>query len=99
MKIILRQLVKLEGDRFPHSWSKTYESNIKPTVGDKIEDPIWKDPYEYEVKEVVINYAVGECYVAIEEYNITVPENRKDDFVNMAHSHGWKTSWEKKYSI
>lgn len=49
MKIFLSQTVKFEGDNFPYSWTKEYDSELIPHKGDFVEDPLWKDPYEYEV--------------------------------------------------
>lgn len=35
---------------------KTFESNVIPHKGDQIADSVFKDPYEYEVVDVTINY-------------------------------------------
>ena len=49
MKVIISQTVLIEGEDFPSNWEKGYDSEIIPRVGDSIEDPIWKDPGEYQV--------------------------------------------------
>ena len=54
MKVIISQTVLIEGEDFPSNWEKGYDSEIIPRVGDSIEDPIWKDPGEYQVKNVTI---------------------------------------------
>lgn len=56
MKVIISQTVCIDGENFPSSWEKGYDSTVIPRVGDMIEDPIWKDPGEYEVRNVTINY-------------------------------------------
>lgn len=96
MKIILSQQVELEGDNFPHNWSKEYESNIIPHMGDYISDPIWKDPYEYIVTEITIDYYANECSVNIDKYCYGIPNSRKDEFAEMAKLHGWSASWQIK---
>lgn len=94
MKIVISQQVKIISDNFPHNWRIEYESNIIPHVGDSIEDPIWKEPYDYKVIEVIINYYANECYVQVEAYDGEIPEKRKEDFAHMAELHGWKASWK-----
>lgn len=93
MRITLNQRVELEGDRFPHRWSKEYDSVIIPHKGDFIEDPLWKDPYEYMVMGVTINYDSNECYVEIDKFSDVIPDSRKDDFAKMAKLHGWTAGW------
>lgn len=60
MKVIISQTVCIDGENFPSSWEKGYDSTVIPRVGDMIEDPIWKDPGEYEVRNVTINYYANE---------------------------------------
>ena len=70
-------------------------------TGDKIEDPIWKDPYEYEVVDVVIDYSSNEYYVTVKEYSnsdgesLVIPADRKEEFAHMSRLHGWEPSWER----
>lgn len=90
MKVTIMQGVKIAKDNFPHHWRKTYESFVVPRRGDFIEDPIWKDPYEYKVNKVTIDYDSGECYVEVENYQDEIPADRKEEFVKMASLHGWK---------
>ena len=93
MKIIISQRVDIVGDNFPHNWRKEYESIIIPRTGDFIEDSIWKEPYEYKVIGVTINYCDNECYIEVEKYNVDITSERKDEFTRIANFHGWKTSW------
>lgn len=94
MKICLSQQVDIGNERFPHSWKKEYDSSIIPMVGMKIGDPIWKDPYEYEVVDVIIDYYSDECYISLSKYKDTIPQERKSEFAHMASGHGWKASWD-----
>lgn len=93
MKITICQEVKILGDKTPYNWRKTYEAMIIPHEGDYIEDSLWKDPYEYKVFRVTINYSAGECLVEVEKYADEIPEERKDDFAHIANLHGWQSSW------
>lgn len=69
MKIILMQSVQLmaSNDKIHNARTvmKELESNVIPHKGDFISDSFYKDPYEYEVVEVTINYQENECYVSI----------------------------------
>ena len=52
-------------------------------------DSVWKDPYDYKVIEVLINYAEDYCYVTLEKYSGIIKDNFKNDFANMVKLHGW----------
>ena len=66
---------------------KEIESDILPTVGTKIEEPVWSEPRE--IKELVINYSEGYCYVSFGlEY--LVKEEYYQTYKEMYESHGWK---------
>lgn len=94
MKVIISQVVEFEGSNFPHTWRKEIETNIIPHKGDFIEDSLWKNPYEYEVIETLINYSENYCMVTVKEYNDKIPLNRKDEFARIAELHGWKALWK-----
>lgn len=98
MKLIISQQVEIKGDHFPHDCSKEIESTIIPNVGMSIEDPIWKDPGEYKVIDVLINYQEDYCYISLEKYNVEIPNKKKDEWAHMAELHGWKCSW-KQYQL
>lgn len=95
MKVFLSQGVKFEGDNFPYSWSKAYNSSMIPRKGDFVEDPLWKDPGEYEVKSVRFNYFEDVCYVTLDEYVHILPKTRGTEFEHIAEGHGWKANWGK----
>jgi hypothetical protein len=94
MKVILSQCVKVKGEQYGNSVSKEYESDIMPIVGIMVEDPLWKDPYEYEIKEVTINYYDNSCFVVLDEYKGEILKEKKKLFADMAKLHGWKASWD-----
>ena len=94
MKILLSQPVKIEGEPNIHRWSKEYISDIMPVIGVEVEDPLWKDPGEYKITGYTISYYENTCYVGLEQYDITVPNSRKEEFADMAKLHGWKASWD-----
>ena len=94
MRIILSQPVKIEGEPDIHRFSKEYESDIMPVVGAEVEDPLWKDPYEYKITGFTINYYDNSCYVGLKTYNGEIPKERKEFWADVAKSHGWKASWD-----
>ena len=93
MKVIINQLVLIDGDKIPNTWSKTYESNVIPRIGDTIESSLWKNPGDYKVTGVTINYDADECYVGVERYANVIPSDRKEEYENIAALHGWKANW------
>lgn len=93
MKISISQPVKFSGENFPHSWDKEFDSVVIPHVGDYIEDPLWKEPYTYEVTEVIIDYEANTCFVTVKEYVDEIPKERRDEFAEIAKLHGWKAGW------
>lgn len=94
MKITISQPVTIQGENCLHHWSKEYGDRfVLPRKGDLIEDPLWKEPYEYEVTAVVINYDQDTCFVTVAQYENEISESSKDEFWKMADLHGWKASW------
>lgn len=89
MTIILSQYVEVENDRLPHRIEKKIESSIIPNIGMSIEDSVWKDPYDYKVIEVLINYVEDYCYVTLEKYSEIIKNNFKNEFASMVKLHGW----------
>ena len=94
MRLIVSQNIKVLNSRVPYDIQKKYgEQTILPRIGDKLEDSVWKDPYEYEVIEVVINYDEGLCCVDVAPFADEMPEDRLDEFAQMVKLHGWEASW------
>jgi hypothetical protein len=89
MKISLVSCIMPEDGKMSNTIhiKKHFESNIIPHVGDMIEDPLYKDPYEMAVTEVIINYNDNICTVSIEP--IKVLNEYLDMYRKAAQSHGW----------
>ncbi|NFI05958.1 hypothetical protein FC959_16620 [Clostridium botulinum] len=91
MKIRLAQLISLNPvSKGCFSMNKEFESDIIPHAGDKIGDSVWKDPYEHEVIEVVINYQENICYVTLESIELASIQ-WLDEWREMVKLHGWTT--------
>jgi hypothetical protein len=92
MKIRLSQVISLKTySEGTISISKEFQSNIIPHKGDMIGDSVWKDPYEHEVDEVIIDYSQDTCFVSLEMIkmdhdNIEVLKEWKQ----MVKLHGWE---------
>ncbi|MEQ8154991.1 MAG: hypothetical protein ABRQ25_08945 [Clostridiaceae bacterium] len=70
---------------------KNFESDVIPHQGDKIGDSIWKDPYEYEVSEVVINYRENTCTVNVEMVLLESDEvEQLKTWKHLAELHDWE---------
>ena len=93
MKISVSQTISLNDFREGHFIiRKEFESNVIPHKGDFLVDSVWKDPYEYEVVEVQIDYSKDACYVTLSM--ITFDHNNKEDLKqwhDMVKLHGWET--------
>lgn len=98
MKLIISQQVKIKGDPFPHNWRKEIDSIIIPNIGMSIEDSLWKDPGEYKVIDVLINYQEDYSYISLEKYDAEIPDEKKDEWAHIAKLHGWACSW-KQYQL
>ncbi|HOQ17303.1 MAG TPA: hypothetical protein PLL17_09950 [Defluviitaleaceae bacterium] len=96
MKIKITQHMQLAD--FNNGWttiSKTFNSNVIPHKGDMLTDTFWKDPYEYEVTEVVISYQFDECYVSVKP--LVIRSNKRDvliKYIEKAKLAGWESSLE-----
>lgn len=92
MKVTIMQQIQLKD--FQKGWrsiTKEFETNIIPHKGDFITDSVWKDPFEYEVVEVNINYQEDECYISLSA--IILETNDKDrlrGYIEMTKLHNWK---------
>ncbi|WDU80050.1 hypothetical protein [Lysinibacillus sp. G01H] len=91
MKIVLNHQVQLKDFREGYvNIYKDFESNVIPHKGDYIADLCFKDPYEYEVIEVIINYQENECNVTLKP--LIAAHNDKDfllRYVEMSEHHDW----------
>lgn len=91
MKITINQQVSLKV--FNKGWfnmKKTYESDVIPHKGDYITDTVWKDPYEYEVIETVIDYNNNSCDVSLERMELdTNNKEYLNEWKEICKLHGW----------
>lgn len=92
MNIRLVQQVLLKGrlNTFREIY-KDIKSDIKPCKGDMIYDTAWKDPYEYEVVEVRIDYDSETCYVILPMIEIEADDEKYiKQYIDMTKLHNWK---------
>ncbi|AVK95621.1 hypothetical protein FCT18_21260 [Lysinibacillus sphaericus] len=91
MKIVLNHQIQLQDYRKGYvDIYKDFESDVIPRKGDFIADTCFKDPYQYEVIEVIISYQENECNVSLKP--IKVEHNDKDfllRYVEMSELHNW----------
>lgn len=99
MKIILRQYVGIKGKELTNRGiSKEFESNVVPHVGMFIADIAFKDPYEHEVEEVIINYGDDTCYVLLKPHEIEADKEISEEeekqvihyHIDVFKAHGWE---------
>lgn len=91
MRITLSQQVLLKGR--PNTFRTAYkhfESNVIPHEGDKVADSAFKDPYEFEVVNVIINYQDNTCHVSLRMIEID-SDNEKDieGYLEIYRLHDW----------
>ena len=89
MKILIMQMVEIENTQIPLRLEKEINSDIIPNIGMTVEDSLWKDPGEYKVADVVINYQENCCYITVEKYNDSISNDYKEEFKHIAELHGW----------
>lgn len=92
MKITLNQIIALKNiNQGFRCIEKSFESNIIPHKGDFINDSLWKDPYEYEIGQVTIDYSKNSCEVQLHAIFLeSTDENDVKEYVKIAKLHGWK---------
>ena len=90
MIIVLTQKITLLKKSEYTNIIKTFDSNVIPHKGDFIQDLAWKDPFEYEVEEVTINYEENQCYAELPEILIN-SNDRKDleNYIVNIKNFGW----------
>lgn len=89
------QEIRLKNAKKWRTVNKSFESNIIPRKGDFLADSAFKDPYEYEVGQVIIDYAQNLCivYLAPVELNGDSKE-RLEQEVEMYKLHNWESSYD-----
>ena len=86
MEIILQIQIYTPSDKVGLTYTKSFKSNIVPTIGAKIKDPIFAE--EKEITDVVFNYFEDKCFVYLEGKEM--PDGRLDGHVQeVAALHSW----------
>ncbi len=70
---------------------KTFESTIRPVIGDIIDDPGFDAKFHngYEVVKVSINYEANECYVSLSPLALELEEISFITYLDKLLAHGW----------
>lgn len=66
---------------------KEFESDIIPTAGAQIEDPVWHDPKA--IQQLVLSY-VDNCYYVNFGLEDLPKEDHYEMYQKMYKSHGWQ---------
>ena len=71
---------------------KTFESNIRPVVGDIIDDPSFSPQFHngYEVVKVTLNYEHKECWVSLAPLVLELTEIPVADYIEQLQENGWR---------
>lgn len=80
---------------------KTFESNIRPVIGDIIDDPGFHPKFHngYEVVKVTIRYASDECWVSMSPLAIEIEEIPFDTYIKNLEAHGWREISAEEFSF
>ncbi|CAH0276185.1 hypothetical protein SRABI84_03779 [Peribacillus simplex] len=70
------------------SMMKTFESDIRPVIGDIMDDPGFYNGYE--VVKVLINYASNECFVSLHPLALEIEEIKMETYIEKLEAHGWR---------
>ncbi|OEH86968.1 hypothetical protein BHU72_01545 [Desulfuribacillus stibiiarsenatis] len=70
---------------------KTFESAIRPNIGDIIDDPGFDPKFHngYEVVKVTISYANDECWVSLAPMVIELQDIEVASYMEKLVSNGW----------
>lgn len=100
MKITKKQKIQLkEGFKTLNQniLFKNIESNFIPRKGDYLSDSFYYDtPFtldEYEVKKVIFDYDINECFIILEDIRIDIEEVENktyEELISDFESFGWK---------
>lgn len=74
------------------SMIKTVQSEIRPVVGDIIDDPGFDPAFHngYEVVKVTLNYAKNECWVSLSPLAIEMEKIKLEAYVEKLEANGWR---------
>ena len=71
---------------------KTFDSMIRPMLGDIIADPGFDPRFHngYEVVKVTLDYSANECYVSLSPLAIELEEICLNDYIEKLVAHDWR---------
>ncbi|UTR15350.1 hypothetical protein MM221_01790 [Salipaludibacillus sp. LMS25] len=71
---------------------KSFESNIRPAIGDIIEDSGFDSRFHnsYEVAKVTINYSLNECFVSLAPLVMEIEDMSAEEYIEKLKNNGWK---------
>jgi hypothetical protein len=77
---------------------KTFESNIRPVIGDIIHDPGFDPGFHngYEVVKITINYAMNECFVSLKPLVLEFEEIKVETYIEKLKAHDWRVISKKE---
>lgn len=92
MLIFLTSSKEQKENNSPEMLMKTFESTIRPVIGDIIDDPGFDSRFHngYEVVKVTINYETNECYVSLYPLAIELEEICINDYIDKLVANEWR---------
>ncbi|PED05106.1 hypothetical protein [Bacillus pseudomycoides] len=71
---------------------KTFESTIRPNVGDLLSDPGFDSEFHngYEVVKVDINYELNECFVSLAPLALEIEKIEIETYIQKLKTYGWR---------
>lgn len=91
----------LEESMDAYCMMKSFESTIRPMMGDIIEDPGFDSQFHngYEVVKVTINYAQNESWVSLTPLAIELQEIPVKSYIEKLEQNGWSKVTEEQFSL
>ena len=87
MEIVLLIKVFSQSNNVGLTYTKSYDSSIAPSIGDKIQDALFAELKL--ITNVFFDYSKNQCYVVLESKK--VPDDRLDGHIQeVAAMHDWK---------
>lgn len=74
---------------FRHVFKSFFNVTVIPHKGDFIADSAFKDPYEFEVIDVTIDYDEDKCFVSLSPFVAETTEHLLEHATMMQEYHGW----------
>jgi hypothetical protein len=89
--IFISSVKEQEGNHRQELMLKTFDSNIRPVIGDIIHDPGFDPGFHngYEVVKITINYDMNECFVSLKPLVLEIEEIKVETYIEKLKAHGW----------